>query len=293
MDNYTDIFRPCSKSRKFSGFACHLAVLASQTSQMPRVPRFQQDNNTAATVGPYQLRRVISTQHVEQMVLRKLIRESFAFLLGLVESADLPFYGINAYSVKDILLVWLYHLMFRASYSRIELLTHLPHSNMKQWFGLIRSVLHRWGKEYITINDRQEREQAAREVVRDERFRSCTVIIDGTHVPVANRKENERDLGYSFKLKKNGRTFQVAVNQFSRIIWVSSGFPANCADISCLRSTTSDFIAAVGFDVQHETLMLDGGYKGFEYCHTVTPIRKPKRGFFLLPKPRIIVLSIL
>lgn len=216
---------------------------------------------------PYRVQRIVNIRAVQHDVEQRIDPDFLRELIRFITEARLVLYGGIQYNIGDIVIAWLYYLMFASSFGRIQRLTNLPHSNMKQWFGAIRSVVYPWFQEYIRISTFPERVAAARHLQELPGLRNNTVVIDGIHIAVANRQENEGEVGYSFKLRRNARSFQAACDHTGRIIWMSCGFPANNHDISCLRSVFRDFTAATSFDTERETILADRIHRFSEGKH--------------------------
>jgi hypothetical protein len=190
-------------------------------------------------------------------------------------------------SKKEVLYIFLYFLVDNYSYKQLERVCNIPHSNIKQNFGAIRSELLIWAKQQIAEeNNTDSRVLASQENVVGNRLNKTTLIIDGTHV--LTRKytpADQNDSGLSYKNNyKPGVSILVAISHERIIRYVGSPYPANRHDKRILEAEAPEFARKLHLDAQQEEILADAGYVGansivaLRGCKVVIPFKAPPNG---------------
>lgn len=224
----------------------------------------------------------ITTNNLELAILRELEPTLVNELVSQIEAARVKLYGKD-WEVRECVICWLFKLVENKGYQAIERLSGLPHSNFTQWFGAIRSAVKPFLQQYWAVSQIPEERFAISNQFSNgiPELQDATVIVDGIHFRVADRKENDGNVGYSFKKKKLGCSFAVFTDLSGMIIFVSKVYPANYHDVKVFRECFEEFCVATGFDKTREKIIADAGYTGIDpnaYCGTVVIKKKPPRG---------------
>ena len=138
-------------------------------------------------------------------------------------------------SIQKAVYLFLHHILYYQSYKNMEERFNVPHSNMKQIFGTISNRLVLWSNGIIIPGTRKDRLDEAKAIIKDDEFKSCTLLIDGSDFPL-QKQDNLRSKSewHSYKLKRHGLRYQVIISNSGKVRYVSRSFHPKLHDAHCV-----------------------------------------------------------
>ncbi len=137
---------------------------------------------------------------IQQAVKAKLSESTINTLLSLTTSAPLSLYGECA--IEDATWVFLYWILKYPSYKKLQDLTTIPHSNYKQIFGALRSVLYPWAEGKLSSGSFEERQSISQKCIAYPEMQDITLIVDGTQCRIwtpRDKEERQENTSYKFQ----------------------------------------------------------------------------------------------
>jgi hypothetical protein len=214
-----------------------------------------------------------NTVQLDSQVQQHFHPDTFCQLHHEVTQTPITLYG--QVPVSSALNLWLYYVSFGTSYEKLQQLFGVPHADLPQIFGAVRSLLLPWVIRQIrTPQTHSDRVTISANEIEDVELIDCTVVLDSVPFRFAT-SDSEYN---SYKLKqKTAIVYQMACTMDSVVRFVDGGQPGSHHDSWCMARCAQSFkwhTVSPG-----DVVVTNGGYRDLSSynINCAQPIRRGGR----------------